>query len=688
MNKNTTRSTEREPRRMGRPAGHPAGRWFRGVATALLNCRYLPFYFLLALVLTVTVECLARHSVIGGFAFIFASPLAFLTNYGIILLTLLPALLFRHRVAATILLVLPWLTLGITDCILLLFRVTPLSAVDLTLITSVASIITVYLKAWQVVLVIGLLVGAVAGVVILFFKSPRFDRRLKLFAIAYPTTAAALVLIIACGFGVGQLSDHFPNLTNAYSDYGFTYCFSMSVVDKGVDKPDGYDSDAITDLLDDLIPNEPSPEIAPNVIFVQMESFFDPNYVEGVTFSENPVPHFTAIKEQHLSGALYIPVIGAGTVNTEFEILTGMNVNHFGAGEYPYRSILTQKTCETIAYDLLASGYRTHAIHNHEGSFYDRDEIYPGLGFENFTSLEYFLDPTFNINGWAQDAILTDEILHRLTSTEERDFVFAVSVQGHGRYPDEYIPEEGDVVVTGGIEDEAILSHYNYLIKQFSEMDAFIRDLYEAVMALDEPTVLVFYGDHLPSIARDEGIIIRTGEYETEYVIATNFDLSTEGTLAGGPLYAYQMFPTVLELIGNNEGVMNRFHRTYRDHKDYQDLLQQLEYNVLYDDCSAYDRPYEPTDMVMGGRPITVTGCSVDEEYIYVTGENFTTYSHVIINGRKRKTEFIDNSTLRVPLGLTDSLEKFDTVAVRQLTVKGEFLSECQPYTVPHGDES
>ena len=664
------------------------GQRLHGAARTLLNCRYLPFYFLLALVLTVLVECLARHSVVGGFTFIFISPLAFLANYGIILLTLLPALLFRHRVAATILLVLPWLTLGIADCILLLFRVTPLSAVDLTLITSVASIISVYLKAWQVVLVVGLLVGAVAGVVVLFIKSPRFDRRLKLFAITYPAAAAALVLTIVCGFAAGQLSDRFPNLTNAYSDYGFTYCFSMSVVDKGVDKPDGYDSGAITDILGDLIPEDLAPTITPNVIFVQMESFFDPNYMEGVTFSENPVPHFTAIKEQYPSGALYIPVIGAGTVNTEFEILTGMNVNHFGAGEYPYRSIITKKTCETIAYDLLASGYRTHAIHNHEGSFYDRDEIYPNLGFEDFTSLEYFLNPTFNINGWAQDAILTEEILHRLTSTEERDFIFAVSVQGHGRYPDEYIPEEGDIVVTGGIEDEAVLSHYNYLIKQFSEMDFFIGELYETVMALDEPTVLVFYGDHLPSIARDEGITIQTGEYETEYVIVSNFDLSTEGTLAGGPLYAYQMFPTVLELIDNSEGVMNRFHRTYRDHEDYQDLLQQLEYNVLYDDCSAYDTPYEPTDMVMGGRPITVTGCSADEEYLYVTGENFTTYSHVVIDGRKRKTEFVDNSTLRVSLGLTDSLEKFDTVSVRQLTIKGEFLSECQPYAIPHENES
>lgn len=664
----------------------PVGERLRAAVGMMLSCRHLPFYLLLAFVMTVLVECLARHSVIGGLTFIFISPLAFLTNYGIILLTLLPALLFRRRLAATILLSLPWLTLAITDFVLLLFRVTPLSAVDLTLITSVASIITVYLKVWQVVLVVALLVGAVAGVVFLFIKSPRFDRRLKLFAIAYPSAVAALVLTIIGGFAVGQLSDRFPNLTNAYSDYGFTYCFSMSVVDKGVDKPEGYDSGAITDILDDLIPEDPTPDTTPNVIFVQMESFFDPNYLEGVTFSENPTPNFTAIKEQFPSGALYIPVIGAGTVNTEFEILTGMNVNHFGAGEYPYRSIIAKKTCETIAYDLLASGYRTHAIHNHEGNFYDRNEVYAHLGFENFTSLEYFLNPTFNVNGWAQDVILTDEILHRLTSTAERDFVFTVSVQGHGRYPDEYVPEEGDVVVTDGIEDEIVLSHYNYLIKQFSEMDTFIGDLYEAVMAYGEPTVLVFYGDHLPSIARDEGIVLQTGEYETEYVMVSNFDLPTEGTPVGGPLYAYQVFPAVLEAIGNTEGVMNRFHRTYRDSEEYQELLQQLEYNVLYDDCSAYDHPYEPTDMVMGGRRISITGCSTDEEYLYVTGENFTPYSSVVIDGRKRKTEFIDNSTLRVSLNLTDSLAKLETVLVRQLTVKGEFLSECEPYTILHED--
>jgi phosphoglycerol transferase MdoB-like AlkP superfamily enzyme len=149
--------------------------------------------------------------------------------------------------------------------------------------------------------------------------------------------------------------------------------------------------------------------------------------MEGVTFSENPVPNFTAIKEQYPSGVLYIPVIGAGTVNTEFEILTGMNVNHFGAGEYPYRSILIKKTCETVAYDLLASGYRTHAIHNHEGSFYLRNDVYKNMGFETFTSIEYFQNPTFNENDWAHDALLTDEILYILDSTEESDFIFTVS---------------------------------------------------------------------------------------------------------------------------------------------------------------------------------------------------------------------------------------------------------------------
>lgn len=90
----------------------------------------------------------------------------------------------------------------------------------------------------------------------------------------------------------------------------------------------------------------------PNIVVVQLESFFDVNRLKDIEFSENPLPNFTQLSKRCASGFLSVPVIGAGTVNSEFEMLTGMNIDDFGIGEYPYKTVLKEKTCESLAYNL------------------------------------------------------------------------------------------------------------------------------------------------------------------------------------------------------------------------------------------------------------------------------------------------------------------------------------------------
>lgn len=672
--------------------------WLGRIWKVLTDLDRPPLYFVLAFLFTLTVEVLSRRSLTAALLFLVKSPLAFLTNYAIILLTLLLSLIIPKRLAGLALTSAIWLVLGVAQCIVLMMRVTPLSAVDIAMVFSVITIITAYLTPWQFALICVTLVGVVAGIVILFIRTRRHTVRWKCFILLYLSVLLLSVGVTVAGFATGQLSDKFPNLATAYNDYGFPYCFSMSVVDKGVNRPDDYEDGLISDILDELstesdsaLPGNDPTGKAPNVIMVQLESFFDVKYMENVTYTSDPIPTFTALKEQYPSGLLNVPVIGAGTINTEFEVLTGINVDDFGAGEYPFRTIIKDTTCETIAYDLLASGYRTHAIHNHQGSFYLRNEIYKNLGFETFTSIEYFEKPEFNENDWARDIILTDEILYLLNSTEESDFVFAVSVQGHGKYPDEYTPAEDDILITGGIEDETVRSHYQYYINQLNEMDTFIRELYEAVMAMEEDTVLVFYGDHLPSIARDEGIRLTTSEFQTEYIIISNYDAPAPSVT--GELSTYELFPLVMEMLGNDEGVMNRFHRAYRNQPDYLEKLAALEYDVLYGDRIAYGGDTYPVmDLVMGSRPIEVTGCYRQGDFLYIKGTGFTPYSVVAIDGKEQETAWINSSTLQIPWdsdwdrGLQNAhLE----VTVRQITAKGDLLSEtrCYRYTpYPSGE--
>ncbi len=642
-------------------------------------------YPALAALMTFFIEWLSRRSLSDTCLFLVSRPLAFLTNFALILLTLLPVLLLRKRVAWLAVVSSLWMVLGGIQCAVLLNRVTPLTAADLAVALSVLSIISAYLEIWQIVLIFLGLAGLITGLVWLFIKTRRRERQVRYFVTILIPTLLAGVLTVAAGFGSGQLSDRFPNLANAYNDYGFPYCFTLSLIDTGVDRPPDYGEELVTDILEDLDGSGDTSAVtpdgrAPNVIMVQLESFFDVRYLEGVTFSEDPTPTFTALKEQYPSGLLNVPVFGAGTVNTEFEVLTGMNVADFGAGEYPFRSVLLEKTCETVAYDLRASGYATHAIHNHEGSFYLRNQVYPNLGFETFTSIEYFENPTFNENDWAHDSLLTDEILGLLQATAEPDFVFAVSVQAHGKYPDEYIPQATDVTVTGGIEDPATLARYNYFVNQLREVDRFIAKLYAAVMGMEEDTVLLLYGDHLPNIAADEGISLSVGSQQTEYIFLSNYDTPAPPT--GGERSTYELFPMVMEAIGNSEGIMTRFHRAYRDSPEFLSLLAALEYDVLYGERMFYgDTEYPPVSMTMGTRPVTITDCYAEGDYIYVKGTNFTAYCRITADGQEEETEFLDATTLRMPCDDTERmLSRTEAVTIRIISSKNDLLSETDAF--------
>ena len=96
-----------------------------------------------------------------------------------------------------------------------------------------------------------------------------------------------------------------------------------------------------------------------------------------------------------------MPSVGAGTANTEFESMTGISVKFFGPGEYPYKSVLLERTCESIPYDLKNLGYSTHAIHNHRGAFYGRNKVFRNLGYDTFTSLEYMNNVIKTPRNWA-----------------------------------------------------------------------------------------------------------------------------------------------------------------------------------------------------------------------------------------------------------------------------------------------
>jgi phosphoglycerol transferase MdoB-like AlkP superfamily enzyme len=275
----------------------------------------------------------------------------------------------------------------------------------------------------------------------------------------------------------------------------------------GISKPDNYSTESIQSIFseDDFAnlvaaKGEDGSGDRPNIIFLQLESFMDPETVQGLGFSDDAIPNFRKLMENYSSGTLETPVVGAGTANVEFEVMTGMSVKFFGPGEYPHKGVLLEETCESVPYDLKQAGYSTHAIHNHRGAFYERNIVFGNLGFDTFTSLEYMNNVSKTPKNWAQDFVLTQQIMDSLNSSEGPDYIYTISVQGHGDYPTEQLLENPVITVTNAATLELKWT-WEYYINQLYEMDEFVGQFIEEMEAFNEDVVVVLYGDHLPAIS-------------------------------------------------------------------------------------------------------------------------------------------------------------------------------------------
>ena len=265
-----------------------------------------------------------------------------------------------------------------------------------------------------------------------------------------------------------------------------------------------------------------------------------------------------------------------------------------------------------------------------------------------------------------------------MDATDGQDFIFTITVQGHGKYQRgvDSIDVESLGVTWDDEPDEQ--DAFAYYTSQLTETDNFIRDLIDALDRRDEPTVLVLYGDHLPSFSIGAEQLENGDIFQTEYVIWSNFRMKKDDE----DLYAYQLSARVLEELGLSPGLLTRYHQQMWDTPDYLDGLKLLEYDMLYGSFYCYGgaNPYTATDLHMGVVPITISGCDFDPEteLLTVHGNNFTPWSVITLDGDELETTF-DPETgdlTAVAEELADPERTGATITVRQETAKREPLSE------------
>ena len=633
---------------------------------------------IISLLVLIICETLCRHSFIDAVQFAFKSPYPFVYNYLIILFTTSIALFFSKEVFSVTIASAFWIILSLVNCIVLCFRLTPFSAVDFSIAINMLGIIDIYLNIFQLILIVVCIIAFIAVLVLIYRKTPSFKVNFLKCLVFFICVSLILTTMGVVGRKTGLLDRKFPNLAQAYDKYGFAYCFSLSIFDTGIQEPQEYAQETVEDILEKIgYGNDVPPIDCPNIIFVQLESFFDVNRAKNLIFTDNPLPNFTYLKENYPHGLITVSSIGGGTANTEFELLTGMNLEHFGPGEYPYKTILKSVTCENPAYTLKKYGYTSHAIHNHSATFYDRFQVYPMLGFDTFIPVEMMYDVEHTAFGWAKDKILTEHIFDCLNSTDNQDFIFTVSVQAHGKYPDQEMSSDKDIQVDlQNLSDAEKKAQMKYYIDQLNDTDAFVGDLISQLSDFNEPTVVLFYGDHFPTIYLEEDKLEGT-KYQTDYVIWSNFDFYCENK----DLMCYQLNAHLFEALGSNLGTMTKIHQQADKLDNYQKCMEMIEYDMLYGDMISYGHtnPYLPTNMEMGVFDIYVTDIVHLNGKLYVYGHKFNEHSRVKIDGKVKDTTYLSENCISIDL---PTLDNYETLQVSQYTYDRIELRKSAEYEI------
>lgn len=304
-------------------------------------------------------------------------------------------------------------------------------------------------------------------------------------------------------------------------------------------------------------------------------------------------------------------------------------------------------------------------MHNNEANFYGRRSIFPNLGFDTFTSAEYMAEENDkNPLGWTKDEVLTDEIIKCLDSTEGPDYVYTISTQGHGAYPEEQLIDDPEITVTGAAT-EAQNNQWEYYCNEIHEMDNFVKELTDALADYPEDVILVMYGDHLPTMGLTVEDLKNKYLFQTEYVMWDNFGMEKKKV----NLSAYQMAAEVMDRAGIHEGTIFRYHQARRNTRNYQVDLETLQYDLLYGEKYAYkdkELTFERTKMRMGIYDVSLDSMDLisDIDFTYrLKGTNFTPSSQVKLNGEWIDTVYVNPTTLMIS---GTELKDFDRISVSQ----------------------
>lgn len=648
-------------------------------------------FLIFIFILTFLMDVMLRGEISDSWNYINQYSSRFLFNISIVLLTFTPIFLFKKRYFYIFLITTIWLILSIANSVILNLRGTPLTGGDLKMIKSGLSIAKQYLTFFNILCICLLIIVLLVSLVIIYIKSPKLKVNYKIVIPSILIYGLAFSQILNFVLDKGIVTTNFFDIRARYMDYGFSYSFLNSIVNNGVKKPTSYskssmgdleyalgDTDSVSSFASTIDANDSGSQtnIEPNIIMIQLESFIDPLWIKTIDFNEDPIPNFRNIVNNYTSGLLTIPGLGGGTANSEFEVITGFSSGLFGAGEFPFNTLLSSDTSPSLAYYLKNLGYSSHALHNNDATFYSRYKAYKNLGFNSFTPIESMPNMARTPMGWAKDTYLTYEIEKLLSSTDTSDLIFAISVQGHGSYPNS--PLEDSVIKASSDTEISNLNSIEYYVNQLHEMDKFIGELIDMVNSLNEPSIIVFYGDHHPAIDVKAEDFVTNSLYTTPYAIWNNIGLEKESI----NLKAYELSSYIVKKLDFPETILTSLHNSTIDEELKKEYLHLIQYDSLYgkDYLGLNEMVTSNDSFTYGVNTPIINNIESSSNSTNIIGENFNSYSKVFVNDTAIDSTFIDSNTLS--LG-NYNLKSGDIITVKDMAGAGKIeLLSSEDFTL------
>ncbi|SDO10324.1 Phosphoglycerol transferase MdoB [Paenibacillus sp. yr247] len=653
----------------------------------LLIRQRLPI-ILLAFIPVVIMEILSRGHYIEMISWSYKHVIELLFNAWIVmsLLLLFIALIGRTRIAY-------WVISGILLSLALISGVklkilgVPLTPWDIVL-AGEASDMVKYISNILSLKILIMIVLFLTTSYFLLYRTPLFMKKvalkergiLAIIAIAMLTAVYTdLPLPVQKWFGIkASVWNQVENTTmNGYALATFLNTKSMLS-----DKREGYDDKAV----DAIVKNSPKPikagdssnPVKPNVIVVLSEAFWDPTVIKGVEFSRDPIPFFHKLQQTGTSGTMLSPQYGGGTANVEFEVLTGNSMRFLPQGSIAYNQFITNEV-DSLASIYARQGYTSTAVSPFYNWYFNSNKIYQDFGFAKYIPIEYF-KPHYS-GPYIADSEVAANIIHATEQSEGPDFIFANTMENHfhffpGKFP------KNTIDVTGNMSPSS-QGMLETLAQGISASDNMLKELVQYYEKKGEPTIIAFWGDHLPALGDDYATYIDTkyisGKddpdflkkmYSVPLVVWNNFDTQHKDNLNISPSF---LGPYLIELSKQQGSYYTDYLSQLSKKipvippKDYykamnineQDLkdYETLQYDIIFGDRHAYKDykvPIINSKYMLGFGPIALDKVESDTQdlsgrssvTLTARGSNFPPLGYVTLNGKAVPTTWQDEHIL------------------------------------------